>query len=101
MFRNATVSTTLLLMTFGCLAPEYTEPGLVVATSSAGSTIAFEAAAERVWLTSPDDDRVIALDAESLQQCRERAGPPRLGAACSRGRGGSRPPWHADGLQAQ
>jgi len=68
MFRNATVSTTLLLMTFGCLAPEYTEPGLVVATSSAGSTIAFEAAAERVWLTSPDDDRVIALDAESLQQ---------------------------------
>ena len=68
MFRNATVGTTLLLMTCGCLAPEYTEPQPPGVTSSAGSTIAYEAANGRVWLTSPDDDRVVALDAESLQQ---------------------------------
>jgi len=55
-------------MTCGCLAPEYTEPQPPGVTSSAGSTIAYEAANGRVWLTSPDDDRVVALDAESLQQ---------------------------------
>jgi DNA-binding beta-propeller fold protein YncE len=65
----------LLCPVAACLAPEETEPAVVFFASSVGSTVAYESGTGLVWLTSPDDDRVVAIDGDSLAQVRTYDAP--------------------------